>query len=54
MPVDKNRKSSKLRQLYYGPYKILKQLSPWRVLVDDQRVLVVSCKEQEGGPGLPT
>ena len=28
MPVDKDRKSSKLRQLYYGPYKILKQLSP--------------------------
>ena len=28
MPVDKNRKSSKLKQLYYGPYKILKQLSP--------------------------
>jgi hypothetical protein len=28
MPVDKDRKSSKLRQLYYGPYKILKQLNP--------------------------
>ncbi len=28
MLVDKDRKSSKLRQLYYGPYKILKQLSP--------------------------
>ena len=28
MPVDKDRKSTKLRQLYYGPYKILKQLSP--------------------------
>jgi hypothetical protein len=28
MPVDKDRKSIKLRQLYYGPYKILKHLSP--------------------------
>jgi hypothetical protein len=28
MAVDKDSKSSKLRQLYYGPYKILKQLSP--------------------------
>jgi hypothetical protein len=28
MPVDKDRKSEKLRQLYYGPYKILRQLSP--------------------------
>jgi hypothetical protein len=28
MPVDKDRKSEKLRQLYYGPYKILQQLSP--------------------------
>ena len=27
MPVDKDKKSKKLRQLYYGPYKILKQLS---------------------------
>jgi len=28
MPVDKERTSTKLRQLYYGPYKILRQLSP--------------------------
>ena len=28
MPVDKDRKSEKLRQLYYGPYKILRQMSP--------------------------
>ena len=28
MPIDKDRKSTKLRQLYYGPFLILKQLSP--------------------------
>ena len=28
LPWDKERRSKKLRQLYYGPYKILRQLSP--------------------------
>jgi hypothetical protein len=28
LPWDKERHSKKLRQLYYGPYKILRQLSP--------------------------
>ena len=28
LPRDKERHSKKLRQLYYGPYKILRQLSP--------------------------
>jgi hypothetical protein len=28
LPWDKERRSRKLRQLYYGPYKILRQLSP--------------------------
>jgi hypothetical protein len=28
MPVDKDRKSEKLIQLYYGPYTIIRQLSP--------------------------
>ena len=30
------------------------KVRPWRVLVDDERVVVVLCKEQGGGPGLLT